>query len=179
MNEDLNVEYVGLWPRFYAFIVDNLVMGTLLATVTFLNISFVKSFYLYLVVTLVVLAYKPVMEKVYGATLGKMLFNLKVIDLVGEPLSWFQALLRVIFQISQFLLVLPFQYAAFSDPVLLEASGFFEYNERFVEDYSGVSIISNAMFFIMAVEIVFMNTDLKRRTLHDRIAKTYVVMDTV
>jgi uncharacterized RDD family membrane protein YckC len=176
-DQEQDYDYVGLWPRFYAFIIDNIITGILLALITFYNISFVKSFYLYLVVTLVVLAYKPVMEKIYGATLGKMLLHIKVIDLVGEPLSWFQALLRVIFQISQVLLVLPFQFAAFSDPILLETSGFFEYNDRFVQDYSGVSIISNVMFFILAVEIVFMNTDPKHRTIHDRIAKTYVVKD--
>lgn len=177
MEHELDYEYVGLWPRFYAFLIDNLITGSLLALVTFYNISFVKSFNLYLGVTLIVLAYKPVMEKVYGATLGKMLFHLKVIDLVGEPLSWFQALLRVIFQICQVLLVLPFQFAAFSDPILLETSSFFEYNERFVQDYGGVSIISNVMFFILAVEVVFVNTDPKRRSVHDRIAKTYVVKD--
>jgi uncharacterized RDD family membrane protein YckC len=177
MTDDQDFKYQGFLPRCYAFLVDNMIMGVLLASVSFYNISFVKSFYLYLGVTLVILAYKPVMETIYGATLGKMIFHLKVIDFEGEPLSAFQASLRVIFQISQFLLVVPFQYAAFYDPVLMSTQGFFEYNDAFVESYSGVAIISNAMFFIMAVEIVFMNTDPKHRSLHDRIAKTYVVED--
>jgi len=174
-NTDLKFE--GLWPRAYAFFIDNVIMGILLAAVTFYNLTFVKSFYLYLSVTLVILFYKPVMEKVYSATLGKMIMNIKVVDYAGEPLSWFQAFLRIIFQIGQFLLVLPFQFAAFSDPVLLETQGFFEYNERFAEDYSGVATISTIMFFIILLEVFFMNTDLQHRTLHDRIAKTYVVKE--
>ncbi len=179
MTENTDHEYQGLWPRAYAFFIDNLIMGLLLAAVSFYNLTFVKSFYLYLCVTLIILAYKPVMEKIYGATLGKMVLHIKVVDLAGEPLSWFQSLLRVIFQIAQFLLVLPFQYAAFNDRVMLETSGFFEFNERFAEDYSGVATISTAMFFIMALEVVFINTDPRHRSLHDRIAKTYVVKDDV
>jgi uncharacterized RDD family membrane protein YckC len=175
MTENDELKYQGFWPRCYAFFIDNLIMGLLLAAVSFYNLSFVKSFNLYLGVTLVILAYKPVMEQIYGATLGKMVLHLKVVDLNGECLSWFQAFLRVIFQISQFLLVLPFQYAAFSDPVLMETNGFFEFNQRFAEDYSGVATISTVMFFIMALEVVFMNTDVKHRSIHDRIAKTYVV----
>jgi len=174
MNED-NLEFQGFNSRWKSYLVDNILIGLFLGVVNFINISFHKEFVIYLVAALIALAYKPVMEGVYGATLGKMLIHIKVVDYEGQKISAAQAILRSIFNIFQFLLVVVFHYAAFNDSLLLNAGSYLDYQELFLESYPGVTYISNAMFFVIVAELISMNTDFQHRSLHDRIAKTYVV----
>ncbi|MGB5983171.1 MAG: RDD family protein [Nonlabens sp.] len=174
MNED-NLDFQGFNSRWKSYLIDNIITGLFLGAVNFVNISFYKEFSIYLIAALIALAYKPVMEGIYGATLGKMLINIKVVDYEGQKINAAQALLRSIFNIFQFLLVVFFYYAAFNDSLLLEASGYIEFQELFIEGYPGVRYISNAMFFVVVAELISMNMDPQHRTIHDRIAKTFVV----
>ena len=48
----------------------------------------------------------------------------------------------------------------------------------FGEKY-GVGYISNAMFIITAVELIFMNADPQHRSIHDKIAKTVVIKEEI
>ncbi|HYI15070.1 MAG TPA: RDD family protein [Thermomicrobiales bacterium] len=45
------------------------------------------------------LAYYPVMEKMYGASLGKMAMGLKVVTESGQPLDWGAAIIRTLLRI--------------------------------------------------------------------------------
>ena len=169
------LQYQGFSSRWKSFLIDNIIVGIFLTAVSFINLSFHRDFPIYLISNIIALSYKPLMETFFGATLGKMLINLKVVDYEGNPINAAQAWLRQIFRISQFLLGVFFYYAAFHDPVLLQTKGYADFQTEFLDAYGGVRYISNGLFFVILAEVLFMNMDPMHRSLHDRIAKTVVV----
>lgn len=102
MNEVRPVRYAGFWMRFWAFLLDLIVVGSIeriLINPLFrildislsefnmfspVSISSAVIFYLYFVL----------MTKFFNQTLGKMVFGLKVINLDQERLTWGTVLFR-------------------------------------------------------------------------------------
>ncbi|PLR98274.1 RDD family protein [Bacillus sp. T33-2] len=96
------VRYAGFWMRFWAYLLDLIVIGSLNRLVVYplfrafdipvgvtgifepVSIATAVIFYLYFVL----------MTKFFGQTLGKMVFGLKVIDLDGSSLTWGTVLFR-------------------------------------------------------------------------------------
>ncbi|WP_253701305.1 RDD family protein [Bacillus sp. FJAT-29814] len=96
------VRYAGFWMRFWAFLLDLIVVGSIERLVVnplfrMMDISLVESnmfapvsiasaavFYLYFVL----------MTKYFNQTLGKMVFGLKVVDLHQQNLTWGTVLFR-------------------------------------------------------------------------------------
>lgn len=96
------IYYAGFWMRFWAYLLDLLVVGSLeriLIKPIFrllnaplwefnmfapISIAGAVTFYLYFVL----------MTKFFGQTLGKMVFGLKVVDLKKEQLTWGTVLFR-------------------------------------------------------------------------------------
>lgn len=95
-TQQLPVRYAGFWMRFWAYLLDLIVIGSMVRLLInplfrlldislaeynmFAPISIASAviFYLYFVL----------MTKFFQQTLGKMVFGLKVIDLKHEKLSW-------------------------------------------------------------------------------------------
>ncbi|MFN2747641.1 MULTISPECIES: RDD family protein [Bacillus] len=96
--------YAGFWIRFWAFLLDGIVVGSLNRLVispvfSLLNLpkeSGLFTFSLYSVTTAIVFfAYFAVMTKYFRQTLGKMVFGLKVVSLIPEKgLTWDVILFR-------------------------------------------------------------------------------------
>lgn len=106
VREKLDVQplmrYAGFWMRFWAYLMDLIVVGSIDRIIInplfrFLDISLYEfnmfapisiataiTFYLYFVL----------MTKFFGQTLGKMTFGLRVVNLSGERLSWGTVLFR-------------------------------------------------------------------------------------
>jgi uncharacterized RDD family membrane protein YckC len=96
------VKFAGFWMRFWAYLLDLIVIGSidrllikpifrlldvpLLETNLFAPISIATAITFY--------AYFVLMTKFFGQTLGKMVFGLKVIGLGEEHLSWKTILFR-------------------------------------------------------------------------------------
>jgi uncharacterized RDD family membrane protein YckC len=97
-----SLRYAGFWMRFWAYLLDLVVIGSINRLVIYpvfrsLEFSIVESsmfapiaiataftYYLYFVL----------MTKLTGQTLGKMVFGIKVIHLKGDRLSWGAILFR-------------------------------------------------------------------------------------
>lgn len=97
-----SVRFAGFWMRFWAYLLDLLVIGSFNRLIIYpvfraLDLSIVEqnmftpiaiatalTFYLYFVL----------MTKFLGQTLGKMVFGIKVVNLKGETLSWGTILFR-------------------------------------------------------------------------------------
>ena len=97
-----SVRFAGFWMRFWAYLLDLLVIGSINRLIIYpvfraLDLSIVEqnmftpiaiatalTFYLYFVL----------MTKFFGQTLGKMVFGIKVVNLKGETLSWGTILFR-------------------------------------------------------------------------------------
>lgn len=168
--------YVGFWPRFLAVVLDSLIVGVPLGVASVYNLLAFKSFWLFVLISLLSIAYKPLMEGVYGATLGKMSMGMKVVDYVGGKINWPQAILRSVFTIAQTLVTIPVYWFIFRDSSLMEMTSYFKLSIALAESYPTLNIISGISSFILLIEAILLMTDPPYwRSLHDRIAKTYVV----
>ncbi|MFT4414985.1 RDD family protein [Fredinandcohnia humi] len=96
------VRYSGFWMRFWAYLIDLLVIGSLYRILIYpafraLDISLSKSeifsaasittsivFYLYFIL----------MTKYFQQTLGKMVFGLRVVSVNNKPLTWLTVIFR-------------------------------------------------------------------------------------
>lgn len=117
------------------------------------------------------------MESHYGATIGKMAFQLKVTDQNFNRIDFKQSILRSIILIFPAILFVPIYYVAFNNPNLAEFSQITKFAQGLTLEYPIQSWISNLSFIILVVDIVVLVTDKTKtqRALHDRIGKTYVV----
>ncbi|HEY4550440.1 MAG TPA: RDD family protein [Bacillus sp. (in: firmicutes)] len=92
----LEVKYAGFWMRFWAYLLDLLVIGSLNGIVVYpifraLNLSLndANMFAPVSIVTAIIFyAYFVLMTRFFGQTLGKMVFGLRVISLNEQSLSW-------------------------------------------------------------------------------------------
>ena len=90
------VKYAGFWMRFWAYLLDLLVIGSLNGIVVYpifraLNLSLndANMFAPVSIVTAIIFyAYFVLMTRFFGQTLGKMVFGLRVISLNDQSLSW-------------------------------------------------------------------------------------------
>jgi uncharacterized RDD family membrane protein YckC len=92
----------SVWFRFFAYITDGIIVGSItflavkpiLAVLGF-NVSTTYWLSVFMVSSVIVgLAYYTWMTKVWGQTLGKMIFGLRVIRKDGRPLDWLTVIFR-------------------------------------------------------------------------------------
>lgn len=96
------IRYAGFWMRFWAYLLDIIVIGSIeriLINPIFraldLSLYNPSMFAPIAIVTAIIFyAYFVLMTKYFGATLGKMVFGLKVVTLEGQPLTWSTILFR-------------------------------------------------------------------------------------
>lgn len=92
----------SIWFRFFAYITDGIIVGSItflavkpiLALLGF-NVSTTYWLSVFMVSSVIVgLVYFTWMTKVWGQTLGKMIFGLRVIRKDGGPLDWLTVIFR-------------------------------------------------------------------------------------
>lgn len=174
-----NVEFAKFWSRAGAYVLDGFIIGTPTLILNALNIANFKSFLIYLPVAVIGIFYKPFMESKYGATLGKMALNLKVTDQNFNRINFKQSLMRSIILVFPGILFIPIYYFAFSNPNLSEITQLFEFTQSFAIEYPIQSWIGNLSFLIILADIIVLLTDKTntQRSLHDRLAETYVILE--
>jgi uncharacterized RDD family membrane protein YckC len=93
-------QYAGFWIRFFAYIIDAIIVGILFATV---------------IGIIVAIPYMPVMWWKKGQTVGQMVFGIKVVRAVdGGPITGNMAFMRFIgFIVSSIVFDLGFIWVAF------------------------------------------------------------------
>lgn len=174
--QERRLNFKGFGPRLGAALLDGLFMGVPIAAANFYNMVDLRSFWFWLLCAFIAMVYKPLLEGLYGATWGKMILYIQVVDYDGERISGFQAILRSIFTIGQTFITIPIYYFIFNDPILLETDGFFAFNTELAARYGFINVISGIVAMITLAEVISLLLDEPYwRSLHDRIAKTYVV----
>ncbi|MDV2684760.1 RDD family protein [Alkalihalophilus lindianensis] len=103
VEKELDHYYAGFWMRLWAFTLDSLMLLSLrwLLLGPILNLTDIRYTLgaMYGVVDFIVsalffFAYFALMTKYYGATIGKMVFGLRVVTMEGTLLSWKDVLFR-------------------------------------------------------------------------------------
>jgi uncharacterized RDD family membrane protein YckC len=172
--EEPQYSYVGFWPRFGALLIDGIILVVVAYLLRLSLAELENSLFLLIVTAIVPLFYNLFLEYKYGATLGKMLLKIKIVNYEFQSPTISNVVLRNIIYIGV-------QFVSFG----IELNGYFNIQSSgsdFVEfDYflSPQWIItllySGSVFIIYFIEMIFLLNDPKCRALHDRIGKTYVV----
>nr|WP_048827976.1 RDD family protein [Bacillus sp. B-jedd] len=96
-----NVRFAGFWMRFWAYLLDLIVVGSifrLIAKPVFIFLDIQSSGGLFspdaIVSAVIFYVYFVLMTKFFHQTLGKMVFGLSVIDMKDGSLSWMDVLIR-------------------------------------------------------------------------------------
>lgn len=168
------VVYGGFWVRFGAMFIDGLVLAPVSVGLMYYNATSSKNALLLAAITLLSLAYKPVMEYIYGATLGKMALRLRVVDAQFEKAGLQEILLRNIFHIVPSLVTLAFTVSIYLNPEFQDVDGFMEYSQ-YTGQFKSLQIMNFVSGLITIVDAIVLVSDSRKRSLHDKIAQTYVI----
>jgi uncharacterized RDD family membrane protein YckC len=168
------VVYGGFWVRLGAMFIDGLVLAPVSVGLMYYNATSSKNALLLAAITLLSLAYKPVMEYIYGATLGKMALKLRVVDAQFEKAGLQEILLRNIFHIVPSLVTLAFTISIYLNPEFEDVNGFMEYSQ-YTGQFKSLQIINFVSGLITIIDAIVLVSDSRKRSLHDKIAQTYVI----
>lgn len=177
--EEPEYRYVGFWPRFGALLID----GAILIVTGYLFILFftnTESIAFILMTSIIPFLYHPVMEYNFGATIGKMAIGIKIVNHELQKLSLSNVILRnLIYIVFQFISICIEIYGSLHPEENRNPFANIFSNEYGTDLYVKLSVIYFiSIIIIYVMELIFLLTDEKFRTLHDRIGKTYVVRKT-
>ncbi len=173
--ENQELSYVGFWPRLGAQILDGLILIPLILPITFLNIISWKSISLLIIVAFISTAYKPFMEYKYGATLGKMIVKIKVTTITHQKPALNHIIIRNVFNLAIGLVNLIIEIYAFRDIAFSKVDSYSEYSDFLSINSQWNNYFTFITVGIYLIDAIFIWTDAKKRSLHDRLALTYVV----
>src|SRR6476469_3524404 len=169
------IHYGKFWPRFGAQVLDTLVLLPITLPLSIYNITDWKSNTILIVITLISVAYKPFMEYKYGATLGKMGVQLKVVDYHLQKPSVTNILLRNLPFILMGILSFSTSWSVYHTEGFTDIETYSDYTEFIAENELKSGLMGLAYLLFFFIESVFLWSDDHKRTLHDRLGKTLVV----
>lgn len=175
INEE-NVPYASFTERLLAYFIDVALFLPLTAIEGY-NIIWWKRLDIMLLVILIWCIYKPVMEWKFGATLGKKIMQLRVVNYDYEAINFNQAMLRfaVFFArelakaIAYFKLFMHPAFAAFH----FESMG--DLNEFMLLQQDNPDPTSSLVLFFLLFSVTRIIFDPERQAHHDKIACTYCI----
>lgn len=173
--EQPSFAYVGFWPRFGALLLDGILL-------TVFNLLFHWIFpekdniALILALGCIPFLYHLILEYRYGATLGKMALGIRIVnyELMQPGLQhiFMRNLIYMAIQAAGIAVEIQTMYGA-------EETELNNFNNP-MDIFSTPAIIMTlilaaSIFVIYIIELIFLLTDEKYRSLHDRLGRTYVV----
>jgi uncharacterized RDD family membrane protein YckC len=164
-----------LQRRFIAWLLDRAVLLPLTIGLLY-SIIDMKSLPFAIMMMIGEAVYKPIMEALYGHTLGKKLMKIQVVTQKGfGPISWNQSLLRfvpwaAVFYATVFVIIRHFQAEGF-----MEIDSWPAYIEFGREHPLGENILIAMVNYLPLFSVMWVMSDPTRRALHDRLAGTIVV----
>jgi uncharacterized RDD family membrane protein YckC len=171
-NKIRNVEYANFGHRLGASILDTLMLMVIMGPLMYFGYDGKNVIFLILAVIIGML-YKPIMEGVWGATLGKMILGITMVDSDFDIIDLGQSFLKNgIYIISSVMSLLTMFWIGNSD-VFLEAEGALE---AFMANQGNpYEIVSGVWSLLILVSCLSMLGSGTKQTLHDKLAKTFCV----
>lgn len=171
--------FANFGNRLVAAILDAIITIPLVIAAGYF-IMFQPSWETYLAITILSALYKPVLEGLYGATLGKMIVKLKVVSKGGEKITWSQAFMRYLPWALVLVIGIWATKEMFQIPGLDDVGGVMEYFALVAEYQAegGGSIASTLNSFaglIPLVSVLIMLGNDRKQGAHDMLAETYVI----
>lgn len=169
------VNYANFGERLLAYILDALVLMIPIGFGVYM-LSMGQVVYM-IIGMLIVMLYKPVLEGLYGATLGKKVLSIKVVDQSHQIIDLGKSLIRNSFFIASTIPNLLLYLLLANNVEFLEAETIFARIEVQRELQGNLlEILSYVMSFIVLISCLFVAFDTKKyQALHDKFASTYVI----
>jgi uncharacterized RDD family membrane protein YckC len=167
-----NTKPAGFWIRVGAASIDGLVFIPIVV-LYFQNLYLIKSTFLLTLLFLPGLAYKPLMESFYGATLGKMACGLKVVDKKGDKLNLTAACLRFLPMVLPSLIGLIIQLVLFSSLGFESASTLSEMAQ--LRQGGPLQPTQSLVGLFVLVDCVVAAFARRKRAIHDMMAGSFCV----
>ncbi len=164
-------KYLTFWPRFWAPTIDSLVLWIPTSFIPYLifQISDLErnaTIALYCFVVFIYYFYGIYFHGAYGATIGKMMTKVTVVDSATEgPITFKQAFIRDFIAILLSIILVIYMFFADNST-----------NNVNVYDSFYIFLIPGLWFL---AEVITMLTNKKRRALHDYIAGTVVIRSNI
>lgn len=167
--------FVSLWPRVGALFLDFIVLLPF-QLLMYYNVIYWKSTVVFIAIYIVLLAYKPILEYFFGYTMGKKWMGQCVINEHGLVPTLSQALLRNSFRLVAGFFSLYVSYSVFQLPEFTEIRSYREYGQMILSqpNYRWSQTIFGC---IVLLDAIVLWRDPQRRSLHDKIASTWVVKE--
>jgi uncharacterized RDD family membrane protein YckC len=172
--EEPTYRFVGLWPRFGALVIDGIVLWAVAIPLRYI-LSDWSNPLSHILTSLVPFLYNPLLEYRFGATIGKMALGIKIVNYNLEPLTISNVILRNIIYFAFELVSLTITLYGLYNVTDGDAGGFRSMADVFSFQFTPEVMLMIIIVIIYIVEVVFLLTDERYRSLHDRIGKTYVV----
>lgn len=167
-----NVQYATFLDRLLASILDSIII---IGPVFYLlYLGYTEKSIMYLAASSIIgTLYKPVMEGIWGATLGKMIMKLTMVDSDLDQIDLSQSILKNAIYIISGIIGLLGHFWVVGTELFLEAEGFAESMAAGQESpYGMISMIWSA---VILISVFIMLGSPTKQTLHDRLAATYCV----
>ena len=169
-EEGKKVEYAGFWIRVGAALIDSLVLLPF-AILELYNKTQFENMSLLFMAALITMAYKPYFEFTKGATVGKLLLGLRVVNENLELISINQSILRSMPWILQSIiaLIVSIEYYGGEE----RATNLLELTTMTQQSFwTELNTLYSLVFLVIIVVVAF---DSKKQGLHDKIALTYCI----
>lgn len=167
-----NVQYATFLDRLLAYLLDTLITIGPIFYLMYLGYTG-KNIVWLLISSILGMLYKPIMEGVWGATLGKMIMKISVVDSDLDIVDIGQSLMKnAIYIISGVIGVLS-QFWLVGTEKFQEAEGFLESLQA--GEANPYGIVSMIWTVVIIISCFSMLASSLKQTLHDRLANTYCV----
>jgi uncharacterized RDD family membrane protein YckC len=167
------IKYSTFWQRFFASLLDGLILIPFVVIDTFNKTSW-KSYLILILSFIITLAYKPFFEMKYGATLGKMALNLRIVNRNYQRADSKNIVLRNIFDITDRILIGIITVIIFATPSFQDIDSLAKYS-NLSNSEMGANWITIGMGIIVLIDSIVLIADSRRQSLHDRIGQTFVI----
>lgn len=169
------VQYGKFWPRVGAQLLDMLVLLPITLPLSIYNITDWKSDLILILLSVIGIGYRIFMEHKYGATLGKMAVQLKIVNYDLEKASLSHIVRRNLLYIIIAVMSVVSSLIVFHTDGFADIETYGQYNDFIAENELKSGLSGLFMFVIILVDCIFLWSDDHKRSLHDRIGKTLVV----
>jgi uncharacterized RDD family membrane protein YckC len=175
--EEPQYRYVGFLPRFGALFIDGLILLVVNYLLRIPLAELDNNLVALIIAAIVPLFYNLFLEYKYGATLGKMLLKIRIVNYELQPPTISNVILRNIIYIGLQFVSFGIELKGYFN-IQSSGSDFTEFNDFITPQLIITLLFSGSVFIIYIIEMIFLLNDPKFRALHDRIGKTYVVKST-
>ncbi len=172
-EEEMSITYAGFWERFGAIILDWLVLLPI-TIVNYYNTRNWRSVGLMAFISVAVICYKPLLEYLYSATLGKKGIGLTVVNKAYEKITGKEALLRNIFSIAVGLIAIPISAYTLQRGNRIRTVGIHGLDDLDASQIISV-LFSCFVFVLYLADAICLVSNAKKQSIHDLIAGTYVI----